>query len=134
MDLSSDFSYIGFEGDRETEEIINTAILARQRYGCHSKAMFGDCLDVSKIIVPVLNQKGIPAKIHGGFFITNPSEDEKWVHSWVSIGEEILDPTVDQFFSSLDVDLVTKVPGIYYSEIDGDWLRNRYWRLRFGEA
>jgi hypothetical protein len=123
MDLSSEFSYIG--GDKATGEIINTAILARQQYGCNP-AIFGDCKNVSKIVVSALNQKGIPAKLKGGQFITNPSEDEEWDHSWITIGSSVLDPTVDQFFSMLDIDLITEVPGIYYSELDGDWLKSRY--------
>jgi hypothetical protein len=105
--------------------IIEAALQARNEINC-VKAVFGDCLDVSRRTVAILKEMQIPAKLVGGQFITNFEEDEEWDHSWVMVGEEILDPTVDQFFSPLDVDLRTTVPGIYYSAIDGSWLDDRY--------
>lgn len=108
-----------------TRQIINLALQARQQAGC-DKARFGDCRDVSERTVVLLKSMGIPAKLKGGHFIANPDENDYWDHSWVVIDGEILDPTVDQFFSTLDVDLETETPGIYYSALDGPWLMNRY--------
>lgn len=109
------------------EKIINAALRARKEVGC-SPAGFGDCGDVSKRTVDILEEDGISAKVVGGLFITNVREQENWDHSWVEIGNAILDGTIDQFISELDVDLVTEVPGIYYSVIDEGWLIGRYQR------
>lgn len=107
------------------QKVVDAALKARKQINC-DRAIFGDCLDVSKRTIVILSEIGISAKLEGGQFITNFDDDEEWDHSWVVVDDEILDPTVDQFFSSLDVDLVTTIPGIYYSSIDDDWLRERY--------
>jgi transglutaminase-like putative cysteine protease len=131
MLLSPDFRAVRLAevSDHDTldRKVISAALEARKEISC-DKAIFGDCLDVSRRTVAILNKAGIPAKLTGGQFVTNPVEDEEWDHSWVIVDGEILDPTVDQFFSPLDVDLETTVPGIYYSPVDGGWLDDRYKR------
>jgi GNAT superfamily N-acetyltransferase len=109
------------------EKIINAALQARQETGCLPTG-FGDCGDTSKKTVAILKENGISAKVVDGLFITNVSVQENWDHSWVEIGNVILDPTVDQFLSEMDVDVETEVPGVYYSAVDGGWLAGRYQR------
>lgn len=107
------------------QKIIDAALQARKDMGC-DRAEYGDCRDASERTVTLLEGMGIPARLAGGQFTTNFAEGEEWDHSWVVVGDEILDPTVDQFFSPLEVDLETVVSGIYYSPVDGGWLDDRY--------
>lgn len=114
----------------DPQQVINAAILGRKNGGICDRAHFGDCQDIMKETMVVLRRAGIQAYESGGTFITNLANNDSWEHSWVQVGKHILDPTVDQFFSDLDVDMHTKTPGIYYSnpQWDGNELRNRYQR------
>lgn len=137
-----------FFENQKVNLIVSLAKQARQIYGICDRAKFGDCNDTVKETLILLKQYGIQAKSQGGYFITNPNsvavwpgeEDEptpeEWEHTWISIQDDakkdILDPTIDQFYSSLDFDLMTKAPGIYYSHPlwDGDaglLERYKYW-------
>jgi hypothetical protein len=115
------------EGIVDPKQVVSAALKARSDDKI-CRARFGDCRSTATATVKYLNEMGIPAKLAGGQFITNPAEDEEWDHSWVQVGQYILDPTVDQFFSSLDVDMETKTPGVYYSHPlwDGSGLAKRY--------
>lgn len=109
------------------KKIISTALQVREKEDI-THSQFGDCNDIVVKTIAELNKLRIPARRQGGQFISNPSEDEEYDHTWIVIENDIFDPTIDQFFSSLDVDLITKQPGVYYShpEWDGDWLVKRY--------
>ncbi|KKN96730.1 hypothetical protein LCGC14_0163740 [marine sediment metagenome] len=116
-----------------TDATIDLAKQARKQFVC-DVAQFGDCSETAEGLVKLLRAKGIQAKIQGGQFITvtgdRPGfeELEEWDHTWVIVGSHILDPTVDQFTSTLDVDLYTSEGGVYYSHpsVDGDELKSRY--------
>ena len=101
---------------------------ARKTWGITKRAEFGDCSAVCRLLVEILQELGIQCRLQFGKFHT--AEDEEWDHTWVETFEKydiwILDPTVDQFYSSLDIDLETKTDGIYYSKVDGDELASRY--------
>jgi hypothetical protein len=107
--------------------IVDIAQQARQEADITTCARFGDCKDVSNITIKLLKQRGIKAQLKGGYFSPG-GENGDVEHSWIVIDGFILDPTIDQFFSELDVDMDTKVKGIYYShhEWDGDKYENRY--------
>ncbi len=98
--------------------IVHFAQQARQESGITRCAKFGDCNDVVNKTVNLLKRAGIKAKLKGSQFWTD--DDMYFDHSWVIIYGNILDPTIDQFFSELDVDLETKVSGIYYSDYEWD--------------
>lgn len=111
-------------------EIVAVAVAARRKYGICDKqrARFGDCNDTARMVVQMLNKMGLQTQFQGGQFVCDPNDDLQFDHGWVLVDGQILDPTVDQFFSELDVDLYTKTPGVYFShpEWDGEWLRPRY--------
>ena len=115
------------------KKIISAVLQIRASEGIQ-RCTFGDCNDICDKTLIALKKLHIPARRQSGQFITNPNppdtdEEETWDHTWIVIENNyIFDPTVDQFFSSLDVDLITKQPGIYYShpDWDGDWLVKRY--------
>ena len=122
-------------------EIVQLALRARDEYGICERAQFGDCKDTSQGLVNLLQERGLHARVTGSQFIygydNNPAyegDDEEASphssndHSWVMLNGWILDPTVDQFFSDMDVDLVTKTPGVYFShpQWDGPKYVNRY--------
>lgn len=110
--------------------IVWCAVKARRRYGLSglTHASFGDCNAVCKLTSSLLGQQDIDSKVRGHGFIYDLSEGESFEHSYVLVDGHILDPTIDQFFSPLDVDLHTAVPGVYFShpDWDGDWLKERY--------
>jgi len=120
--------------EEENKEVILLAQQARRNWGICDRAKFGDCKATSKGLVMLLTQAGRPAKLAHGYFkastgdMPGNEQETNFEHSWVEIDGDILDPTVDQFFSMLDVDLHTTVEGIYYShpDWDGDELRERY--------
>lgn len=99
-----------------------------QKFLCgNSKAVFGDCGPVSTDIVNNLADAGIKAKLtHGNFIVDISQPTEITPHTWVTVGGHILDATVDQFFSILDIDLECEIPGIYFVPFDGEYLVNRY--------
>jgi hypothetical protein len=105
---------------------------ARLGKGVDSNAVFGDCGPVSRDLIPLLMGRGVTVRLAHGIFVSNPEEEEQWDHSWVELDIDgktyILDPTVDQFFSPLDVDLVLENEKFYFShpDWDGDWLAERY--------
>jgi len=118
------------------QEIVNITVQARKNIEICERAKFGDCGDAAKETVKLLNS----GKIESGYFVYNLPNEEQSEHSWIRIGRYVLDPTIDQFFSDLDVDLETKTYGIYFSHPswDGDWLLNRYrgrgwWNKSFKE-
>lgn len=113
------------------QQVINAALEARKTGGVCNRAHFGDCMAISEDTIKILTSLGIPARLTGGTFITNPKEDDSWDHSWIIVNNRwILDVTIDQFFSELDVDMHTKTPGIYYSHPswDGNVYKSRYFR------
>ena len=112
----------------DPSSIVDVAQQARQEAGVIRCALFGDCKDVSNDTIKLLKQKGVKAHIEGSYFYVG-DENGDFEHSWVVVDNGfILDPTIDQFFSSLDEDMHTKVKGIYFShpEWDGDRYANRY--------
>lgn len=111
----------------DPSSIVDIAQQARQEAGIVRCAKFGDCNDVCDLTVKLLKQRKIKAKRVGGYFWTG-EENGDIEHSWIIVDNFILDPTIDQFFSTLDVDMHTEVPGIYYShpDWDGDVYVNRY--------
>jgi hypothetical protein len=117
----------------DPQQVIDAALAARKNGGICDRAHFGDCKEISQATLQMLQKVGIQARLTGGTFITKPKDDESWDHSWLIINNKwILDPTVDQFFSDLDVDMHTKTPGIYYSHPnwDGNSLKSRYYRSK----
>jgi hypothetical protein len=113
----------GFKSFLEnTNVVVQAAIKARKNLGIKC-ARFGDCNDVSKTVAQLLKRSGIPAKWTGHYF--DNGDNGYTDHSWVVVdGKWILDPTIDQFFSSLDEDMDTKIPGVYYSH--PEWDGNKY--------
>lgn len=117
------------------EPVVQAALRARSGEGIRC-ARFGDCKAAATATVALLRQEGIPAKLVHGRFVSAtgdaPGFEERteWDHSWVEVSGDILDPTVDQFFSELDEDMILETPGVYYSHPrwDGDWLVSRYER------
>lgn len=110
------------------ESIVQACQKARRDYGIKKCSTFGDCKDVSQEVSKILKSLGITARLVGGYFLANRNYGEEYEHSWLMTDNFILDPTIDQFFSPLDEDLVTKTFGIYFShpEWDGDKYSNRY--------
>lgn len=111
------------------EKIISVAIEIREREGIGiGRAQFGDCNDIVNKTLIEFKKMHINAVRQGGVFIANPYEEEEYDHTWIVINNDVFDSTIDQFFSSLDVDLITEQTGIYYSHPawDGDWLIKRY--------
>lgn len=110
------------------------AAVKRARRFCLNgeKARFGDCGPVSFRLVEELAFLDIACQMDAGTFqYTAHEENDKLDHTWVILHDgTIIDPTVDQFFSDLDIDLVTTHPGIYFPPVDGDYLVSRYssWR------
>lgn len=127
-----------FLENQEYDSAIEACLQARRQWGiCGARtagsakgvgAVFGDCKETAKGAVALLQRQNRNARLAHGYFIADPAEDESWEHTWIEIDDYILDPTVDQFFSSLDIDLYTTVQGIYFShpEWDGDSLKERY--------
>lgn len=111
------------------ESIVQACQKARRDYGIKQCSAFGDCKDVSKEVSKILRSLGVSATLTGGHFLANKNDGEEYEHSWLMI-DFLLDPTIDQFFSSLDEDMETIVPGIYYAhpQWDGDKYINRYSR------
>lgn len=117
----------------DPQKVIDAALVARKTSGVCDRAHFGDCKAISEETVKALLKTGIQARITGGTFITKPKENESWDHSWILVMDRwILDPTIDQFFSEIDVDMRTKTPGVYYSNPswDGNVYKNRYYRAK----
>lgn len=117
----------------DPQQVINAALVARKTSGVCDRARFGDCKEISEETVKILSRAGIQARLSGGTFITKPDDNESWDHSWVLVMNRwVLDPTIDQFFSDLDVDMKTKTPGVYYSHPswDGNIYRDRYYRAK----
>ena len=114
--------------EKQDHRIVSLAMKARQQGGICTRSRFGDCNDIVARTLALLTHNGIHAKRVAGNFICDPREDVYFEHTWIAISDYVLDPTVDQFFSDLDVDLITKQRGIYYSapDWDGDWLEKRY--------
>lgn len=117
----------------DPQQVVNAALVARKSGGVCNRAQFGDCKAISEEAVKVLQHAGIQARLSGGTFITNVDDNQSWDHSWVVVMNRwIFDPTIDQFFSELDVDMRTKTPGVYYSHPswDGNGYKNRYFRAK----
>ena len=117
----------------DPQQIVNTALQVRKLKGVCTRAKFGDCKELSEELMKMLLRQGVQARMSGGTFITKPKDDESWEHSWLVINNRwVLDVTIDQFFSDLDVDMHTKTPGIYFSHPnwDGNVYKDRYYRAR----
>mgnify|MGYP000299444042 CR=1 FL=1 len=112
----------------DPQSVVQAAIQARADEGIAGRATFGDCKAVCNRLASLLRKLGVVAQLKGGQFICDPNDEIHYDHSWLIVGGDILDPTVDQFFSDLDFDLSTQTPGVYFShpECDGDWLTDRY--------
>ncbi len=109
-----------FLGKVEPNQIVDIALRARKEIGIEGCAKFGDCKEVCEKLVTLLEETKIPARLAGGMFTTNIDDDEKWDHSWVIVNNNILDPTIDQFFSPLDIDMDVKTEGVYFSHPSWD--------------
>lgn len=112
----------------DPQSVVQAAIRARADEDITARASFGDCKATCVRLASLLRAAGIPAQLKGGQFVCNPNNEIHYDHSWLVVSSDILDPTVDQFFSDLDFDLSTQTPGVYFShpEWDGDWLTDRY--------
>lgn len=125
--------WILFAESIDPQHVVNAALSARKQGKICDRAHFGDCKEISEETLKILKRAGIPARMSGGTFITNLENKDSWDHSWVVVsGKWILDPTIDQFFSDLDEDMILKQPGVYYSHPswDGNTLSNRYFRSK----
>lgn len=80
-------------------------MLAREEWGIEAaeRAEFGDCTPVAIILKRLLEEEtDKEVVIVGGRFQCD--EDTEFDHTWLLVDGEIVDPTVDQFYSDLDVD------------------------------
>jgi hypothetical protein len=109
-----------------TTKIIAAAKRARKFCGIanNERAVFNDCGPVSRQLVQELAEIGIDAQLAHGQFKCD--DDTEFDHTWVVVDGVIIDPTVDQFFSDLEIDLVTHTPGLYFPPHDTDYLNGRY--------
>jgi hypothetical protein len=117
-----------FFENNNPDSIVQACQKARRDYGVKQCSSFGDCKDISKESMIILKSVGVVAQLVGGHFLANKNDGEEYDHSWLVVDGFVLDPTIDQFFSSLDEDLTTNIFGVYFShpEWDGDKYLNRY--------
>lgn len=105
--------------DHEKMEIITSvAEDARAKFvpKVEEQAAPGICIDASDYIVERLSEKGIEAKAIEGWMTY---EDEEYgtdrpydEHTWVEVGELMIDVTIDQFQGGC----YTKLPAIYIGD------------------
>jgi hypothetical protein len=116
--------------------MIRFCMMARSEAGIghRDRAKFGDCTAAAtalkRIVEGFTNHTVV---IKGGKFVCDydPSDSDEplsFDHTWLEIDGIIVDPTVDQFFSDLDVDMDLVTDGMYigHPDHDADTLKARY--------